>query len=84
MKAEIYTYFLGRGERWVGKSSWKRVSLRFDLGRSWASEEAEVVYSVLREQHVQRPRGHVFIPSLTISIHSANMYQMPAVCLYYA
>lgn len=43
MKAGVYTYFLGRGEWWVGKSSWKRVSLRFDLGRSWASEEAEVV-----------------------------------------
>lgn len=43
MRPEIYTDFLGRREWWAGKASWRRISLRFDLRRIWASEEAEMV-----------------------------------------
>lgn len=43
MRAEIYVDALGRIERWAGKLSLRRISLRFDLRSSWASEEAEMV-----------------------------------------
>lgn len=68
-------------ERGAGKASWKRILLRFDLRRSWASEEAEMV---IHSRESSICKGPVvmcsFMHSLYLFIQQMCIECQPSVC----